>query len=313
MQNKKMFLLIVVGVVIIGAAVVYRLYPGARMVTPIENPEKIEATNPKNATYSIDGQSVTLVNGISSTPAAPGSASMVTTQYFGNEVTHDFDGDGRQDTVFILTQSTGGSGTFYYVVAALNTASGYIGSAGLLLGDRIAPQTTAMSQNKATPDVIVVNYADRKAGEAFTVQPSVGKSVWLKLDLQTMQFGEVAQNFEGEADPGKMTLGMKTWNWVNTTYNNDTTVKPKTNKFALTFKTNGTFSATTDCNGVGGEYALNGNKITFTKMVSTMMYCEGSQEQEYSKMLSQVQNYLFTSKGELVLNLKLDSGMMVFK
>ena len=281
--------------------------------TFIENTGKSEAMNIKNATYSINGQSVTLVNGISTVPIAPDSASIVTTKYFGNEVIHDFNNDGRLDTAFILTQNTGGSGTFYYVVVALNMARGYIGGVGFLLGDRIAPQTTEMSKNLSTPDVIVINYADRKKGEAFTVKPSVGKSIWLKLDTKTMQLGEVIQNFEGEADPNKMTLGMKTWNWVNTIYSNDTIVIPKTNKFAVTFKTDKTFSATTDCNGVGGEYIINGNKITLTKMMSTMMYCEGSQEQDYSKMLSQIQSYMFTSKGELVFSLKLDTGSMIFK
>ncbi|MEI6304792.1 MAG: hypothetical protein WCP09_02110 [Candidatus Taylorbacteria bacterium] len=146
----------------------------------------------------IDGRLIALKNGLSSISIASGSASKITTQYFGNEVTHDFDGDGRLDTAFILTQNTGGSGTFYYVVAALNKVNGYIGSHGLLLGDRIAPQTTEMSQNKNTPNVIVVNYADRKPGESFTTQPSQGKSLWLLLDPKIMQFGEVAQNFEGE-------------------------------------------------------------------------------------------------------------------
>ena len=312
-MNKKILLLILAALVIFGGAVVYALYPKDNNITPNNNIGKSEAISLKDATYNINGRSLTLVNGVSVVSAAPGSASMITTRYFGNEVKHDFDSDGRPDTAFILTQNAGGSGTFYYVVIALNMARGYVGSAGFLLGDRIAPQTTEMSQNPSTPDVIVVNYADRKTGEAFTVQPSVGKSLWLKLDVKTMQFGEVAQNFEGEADPSKMTLGMKTWNWVRTTYNNNTTVTPKTNKFSLTFKADKTFSATTDCNGVGGEYAVSGNKITFTKMMSTLMYCEGSQEQDYSKMLSQVQSYMFTSKGELVFSLKTDNGSMIFK
>jgi hypothetical protein len=45
----------------------------------------------------------------------------------------------------------------------------------------------------------VVNYADRKKGEPMTAQPSVGKSIWIKLDPKLMQFGEVVQNFEGES------------------------------------------------------------------------------------------------------------------
>ena len=170
-----------------------------------------------------------------------------------------------------------------------------------------------MGEQKNT-NIIVVNYADRKAGESFAVQPSIGKSLWLLLDTKTMQFGEVVKNFEGEANPAKMTLGMKTWNWVNTKYSNDTVVTPRvSNKFTLTLKADKTFSATTDCNGIGGEYTVVGNKITFTKMMSTLMYCEGSQESDFSKMLNQTQGFLFTSKGELVLTLKMDSGSVIFK
>ena len=274
----------------------------------------LPVSDPKNATYTIDGQKVTLVNGLSEVAAAPGSASKITTMYFGNAVTADLNGDGRPDSAFILTQDTGGSGTFYYIVAALNTPNGYIGSQGFLLGDRIAPQTTEMSHDPKTPNVIVVNYADRAPGESFAVAPSVGKSLWLLLDPKTMQFGEVAQNFEGEANPAKMTLGMKTWNWIDTIYNNGSTTAPRVqNKFTLTFKAPNIFSAATDCNGVGGEYTTNGNKITFTKMMSTLMYCEGSQEADFSKALGEAVSYHFTSKGELIFDLKFDSGSMVFK
>lgn len=145
----------------------------------------------KDATYVIDGKSVTLKNGLSVVPIAPDSVTKVMTQYFGNEVTYDLDSDGRLDKVFLLTQNTGGSGTFYYVVGALNTASGYIGSHAVFLGDRIAPQTTEMSRNPKTPKVIIVNYADRKIGESFAVAPSVGKSIWFILNTKTMQFEEV--------------------------------------------------------------------------------------------------------------------------
>jgi hypothetical protein len=131
--------------------------------------------------------------------AAPGSASKTITKYFGNEVKMDLDGDGRQDVAFILTQSGSGSGTFYYAVAALNTRRGYIGSDGYLLGDRIAPQTTEVSPNPRHQYVVVFNYADRLPGESFAAQPSVGESVYLKLDPQTMQWGIVEPDFEGES------------------------------------------------------------------------------------------------------------------
>lgn len=270
----------------------------------------IGASSPRDATYKINGQLVTLNDGVAESLLVPGSVTKTITKYFGNEVTHDFDGDGREDTAFLLTQETGGSGTFFYVVVALNKADGYVGSEGLFLGDRIAPQPTNMGNG----NVIVVNYAERKTGEPFTTRPSVGKSIWLLLDPKTMQFGEVAQNFEGEADPSRMKLNMKAWNWVSTTYNDGKKIIPRdTKRFALTFKDSKTFSASTDCNGVGGEYTTTGNKISFIRMISTLMYCEGSQESDFSKSLSEISSYHFTFKGELIFDLKYDSGVMVFR
>lgn len=270
----------------------------------------IGASSPKDATYKIRGESVTLKNGVSEGDIILGSASKKITKYFGNEVTHDLDGDGREDVAFLLTQETGGSGTFFYVVVALNKADGYVGSEGLFLGDRIAPQSTNMGNG----NVIVVNYAERKPNEPFTTSPSVGKSIWLLLNPKTMQFGEVAQNFEGEADPARMKLNMRAWNWISTTYNDGKKIIPRDSKrFALTFKDAKTFSASTDCNGVGGEYTTTGNKISFNRMMSTMMYCEGSQEADFSKSLSEASSYHFTSKGELIFDLKYDSGVMMFR
>lgn len=160
---------------------------------------KLAAHEYKNASYSIDGHRVQLTDGYAEEEVAPGSASKVVTRYFGNELFTDLNGDGREDVVFLLTQESGGSGTFYYAVAALNTPDGYVGSDGYLLGDRIAPQTTEVSQNPRHVGVVVINYADRAPGEPMTAQPSVGKSAYLKLDTERMQWGIVVPDFEGES------------------------------------------------------------------------------------------------------------------
>lgn len=157
------------------------------------------AADYKDAEYRIDSALVQLKDGVAEVEAAPGSASKVTTRYFGNEYRTDLNNDGREDVVFLLTQETGGSGVFYYVVAALNTERGYVGSDGYLLGDRIAPQSIEMSSNPRQKNVIVANYADRAPGEPMTAQPSVGKSAYLKLDVPSMQWGIVEPNFEGES------------------------------------------------------------------------------------------------------------------
>lgn len=159
-----------------------------------KNPQLPETPDYKNTTYTIEGSQVTLVNGSSVTPIENSSASVVTT-YFGNELFKDLNDDGRDDVVSLLTQQTGGSGTFYYVVAALNTVSGYVGSHALFLGDRIAPQTTESGPGKQ----IIVNYAERGLNEPMINQPSIAKSITLILDLPSMMFGEVVVDFEGES------------------------------------------------------------------------------------------------------------------
>jgi len=130
----------------------------------------------RNAAYSINGTSVHLVNGVAVTASAPGSASKTITQVFGNEATGDLNADGLPDVAFILTQDTGGSGTFYYVAVALKTLNGYRGTNALYIGDRIAPQPTNISGGE-----VIVNYADRAPGEPMSAKPSIGKSKYFEI------------------------------------------------------------------------------------------------------------------------------------
>lgn len=272
------------------------------------------AASHKHAEFLIDGKRVMLHDGVAKTIVAPGSAAIITTRYYGNEVTTDLNDDGQEDVVFILTQETGGSGTFYYVVAALAVEGGYAGSQAYLLGDRIAPQSIELSQNPRHEHVVVVSYAERAAGEPMTAQPTVGTSVWLKLNLDTLQFGVVEQHFEGEADPLRMSLAMKDWTWISAIYSDGRRIEPnQAGIFTLTFFDDGHFSAQTDCNPMSGSYVVEGNAIVFGSTETTRMFCEGSQEAEFGALLENAQFYHFTSRGELVLDLKFDSGTVMFR
>jgi hypothetical protein len=170
-QNNK--ILIIFGVLIVIGIGAFCLYQKS---STEEYPDIFIQPGYKNISYQIEGQQVTLKNGVVETEIVPGSASKSVTTYFGNEVFADFNEDGLQDVAFLLTQNNGGSGTFYYVVAAIKTADGHLGTNAILLGDRIAPQTTEFSNGE-----IIVNYADRKAGEAMTIQPSLGISRYFKV------------------------------------------------------------------------------------------------------------------------------------
>ncbi len=138
--------------------------------------DEVEKNDYKNIAYTIDGQEVVLVNGVAETPAAPQSITKVVTMYFGNEARGDLNNDGVEDVSFLLTEESGGSGTFYYVVTALGTATGYKGTNAVFLGDRIAPQSTYIKNEKLT-----VSYADRTQGESMDTVPTRGVSKTLTV------------------------------------------------------------------------------------------------------------------------------------
>jgi hypothetical protein len=128
----------------------------------------VAAPDPANATFIIEKNSVTLTNGRAEKEAAPGSSTKIVTTLTDKRVTGDVDGDGRADSIVILTYQPGGSGTFYYVAALLNGASGVTTTPAVLLGDRIA--VNGVRLDGAT---IVVDTLDRASGQPFTTSPSV--------------------------------------------------------------------------------------------------------------------------------------------
>jgi hypothetical protein len=183
MKNSRN--LIIVGAIVVGAiAILGGCQKVGNQQTPTPVPTQKPTTevttqpgkDPKNATYIIEGKSVTLINGTASTPAAPGSATMVTTTMFGEPTKGELTGDANNDYAVMLTQNSGGSATFFYEAAALNKNNQYIGTNAILLGDRIAPQTTQVMDQ-----TITVNFAERKPDEPMTAKPSVGVSKYFQV------------------------------------------------------------------------------------------------------------------------------------
>jgi hypothetical protein len=135
---------------------------------------EVSPAGPKNATYVIGGKEVTLVDGRSEQEIVPGSATKTITTMFGEPVYGDMDADGDEDAGVLLVQDPGGSGTFYYAAVALNDGATYTGTSAVLLGDRIAPQTSGIARF-----IFTVNYAERAPGESMTARTSVGVSKFL--------------------------------------------------------------------------------------------------------------------------------------
>jgi hypothetical protein len=159
---------------LIGTAVFWALFRTPE-TTPQENILPPLPDSPLNATYRIEDQEVTLTAGMALEPIHD-SSSQVETLVFGEPIVGDINGDGTEDAVLLLTQRTGGSGTFYYVAVAVKDESGFIGSNAILLGDRIAPQNIEIRD-----DVVVVNYAQHAEDQSFADAPSEAVSAYLTL------------------------------------------------------------------------------------------------------------------------------------
>ncbi len=103
--------------------------------------------------------------------AATSTSTTNNTAIFGKGAVGDLNNDDKKDGAYIFSQNTGGSGTFFYVIAELAvSADNIIHTNSILLGDRIAPQNISITADGK----VVVNYADRKPSEPMTTAPSVG-------------------------------------------------------------------------------------------------------------------------------------------
>lgn len=131
---------------------------------------------PLDATYTIDGRLVTLDGGKAVLEVVPGAASKTVLEVSGQPVSGDLDHDGAPDAAFLLVETTGGSGSFYHVVAAFNRASQFVGSPAVLLGDRILPQQLAIRHG-----IVMVDYLDRRPGEPMATRPSQEVSKYLAV------------------------------------------------------------------------------------------------------------------------------------
>ncbi len=72
------------------------------------------------------------------------------------------------------------------------------------------------------------------------------------------------------------------WLWVETVKGETTIIPKKAGVFSITFA-DGNITGTTDCNGFSGAYDKSESTITVGALAMTKMFCEGSQEMEFTQ------------------------------
>lgn len=100
------------------------------------------------------------------------------------------------------------------------------------------------------------------------------------------------------------------WTWVSSSVNGVITSAPVGGKFVLSFGEDNRVHSTTDCNGVGGSYTVNtSGTMSFGPFMSTLMFCEGSHEVQYSQALTKTSAYKVEGSNLTLTNA---SGTMTF-
>jgi|GEM_PF-5910206 len=125
--------------------------------------------NPRDATYRIAGHRVTLRDGRASAPAAPGAASQVVTTLVGQPAYGPLSAGSHPAWAVVLAQSTGGSGTFFYVaVLQVGSHGAYVQAAdAVLLGDRIRLRSVVIARHE-----VIVRYLTHGLTEPMALSPT---------------------------------------------------------------------------------------------------------------------------------------------
>ena len=144
--------------------------------------DEILATDPLNAIYYFEGEEFQFTNGVSEKEIEPGSAAKIYTEVFGEPITGDLDFDGDEDAVLIFIHNPGGSGTFFYLGAAIKKEAGYKGLGAIFIGDRISPEGTQIENG-----LVIHNYADRGLDEPMSAPPSIGMSKYLVVENEELK------------------------------------------------------------------------------------------------------------------------------
>ncbi|MDA3802875.1 MAG: META domain-containing protein [Patescibacteria group bacterium] len=103
------------------------------------------------------------------------------------------------------------------------------------------------------------------------------------------------------------------WTWIKTTKGEEVITPTKKNAFVINFNEDMSVSGTTDCNGFFGDYMTEEDEIEFGPLASTMMYCENSQENQFTADLDMVESFYIGEDGNLFLNLEDSEGVIEFQ
>lgn len=105
----------------------------------------------------------------------------------------------------------------------------------------------------------------------------------------------------------KKILPFNKWVWEKTidgvgplSSDKDIIIPKKPDAFTISFNSDGQINGTTDCNNFAGTYSIeNDSSIKFGSFMSTLMFCDGSQESEFINMIKN--GNIYVSEDQIIL------------
>ena len=105
------------------------------------------------------------------------------------------------------------------------------------------------------------------------------------------------------------------WNLLSIDTEDDSLIPADPTKFTVQFLDGGNVFVGLDCNGGGGSYEIDGDSLSITNLIQTLMFCgDDSIDQEFSAALLEVNGFAINSDAsdQLALILDGDGAQILF-
>ncbi len=253
-----------------------------------------------DATYpGIMDEPVTLTDGRwEGEPYVEGGASRPTVGLVDHFIlTGDLDGDGLDEAVTILWESSGGSGNRLFLAAVASGDDGIVSLGTDLIGDRVQIRTGAVGDGRITLDI-------------FRAGPKDAACCPTEKALVTWSLGEDGLSRIADEVTGTLSLAdLENQKWVLLELGRDQPL-PEDIEISLVFQ-NDRVSGSSGCNGYfAGVVGPNPGELAFNGMGATRMACPEpvmDLERRYLKALAGASGYTFLA-GRLALRCDTDEG-----
>lgn len=263
--------------------------PSQSGAVPTQAPPALTLEHLQNAEYQgvYEGQVVKLTDGkYEGEPFVEGGASRPTVTLTPFHTFGDLNADGVEDAAVALVESSGGSGTFWYLAVALNLDGQPQNVATHLLGDRTQVKTITIDE-----DQIIVEMVTHAPDDPMCC-PS--QEATLVYELQGDQLIQVSEETVTPEEPAALENTV----WMLVSYGDSGSPQTPLEGSEITAvfdKTEGNVSGSAGCNQYFGSFEVNGSKLSVSPLASTMMMCpeEGvmDQEQGYLAILQGAESY----------------------